>query len=124
MLVNRCFLLAPAGYPEVVNSAANTQSERRGGGALKKHEGLLLQTGGSELTAEADPSSFVPLANRVSELIRVMSRVQPDDLSAAEIAALLGILAPADSRVNGRPTARPGLRLVRSCGEQPTSDLA
>lgn len=91
---------------------------------LKTHKGFLPETEGSELTAEAGPTSYLPLSDRLSELIRVMSRVQPDDLSAAEIVALLGILAPADSRVNGRPTARPGLRIVRSCGEQPTSDLA
>lgn len=97
---------------------------------LKTREGIRPETVGSELTAEAvstptiNPVSYLPWSDRLSELIRVMSRVQPDDLSAAEIAALLGILGPADCRVNGGPTARPSLRIVRSRGEQPTPDLA
>jgi len=41
------------------------------------------------------------------ELQQMMSRVRPEDLSAAEIAALLDILAPADSRVVGGPAGRP-----------------
>ena len=46
------------------------------------------------------------------ELEQVMSRVQPQDLSAAEVASLLAILRPAHSRVIGRPTGRLGV-LVR-----------
>ena len=57
------------------------------------------------------------------ELQQVMARVQPEDLSAAEIAALLVILRPAHSRVIGGPAARPGLRLLVS-GDQPAPQLA
>jgi hypothetical protein len=39
------------------------------------------------------------------ELQQMMSRVRPEDLSAAEIAALLDILTPADSRVVGGPAS-------------------
>jgi len=41
------------------------------------------------------------------ELQQVLSRVRPEDLSAAEIAALLDILTPADCRVVGGPAGRP-----------------
>ncbi len=40
------------------------------------------------------------------ELLQVMSRLRPDDLSVVEIAALLVILEPAHSRIVGRPTGR------------------
>jgi len=43
------------------------------------------------------------------ELEQVMSRVRPADLSGAEIAALLVVLAPAHCRVIGGPASRPGL---------------
>jgi hypothetical protein len=42
-----------------------------------------------------------------SRLQRVMTRVRPDDLSIAEIVALLDILTPADFRVVGGPASRP-----------------
>lgn len=58
------------------------------------------------------------------ELEQVMSRVRPADLSAAEVAALLAILAPAHSRVIGSPAGRPGLHLVGVRGEQPAPKLA
>jgi hypothetical protein len=41
------------------------------------------------------------------KLQQVMSRVRPEDLSVAEIVALLDILTPADSRVVGGPASRP-----------------
>ena len=43
------------------------------------------------------------------ELEQVMLRVQPQDLSAAEVASLLAILRPAHSRVIGRPAGRLGV---------------
>ena len=43
------------------------------------------------------------------ELEQVLSRVRPQDLSAAEVAGLLGVLTAAYSRVIGGPTGRPGL---------------
>jgi hypothetical protein len=58
------------------------------------------------------------------ELQQVMSRVRPEDLSAAEIAALLAILTPAHSRVIGRPAGRPGLRVLGVRGEHPAPNLA
>jgi len=56
------------------------------------------------------------------ELEQVMSRVRPDDLSAAEITALLAILTPAHSRVIGGPAGRPGLRIAGR--QDATSQLA
>jgi hypothetical protein len=41
------------------------------------------------------------------KLQQVMTRVRPEDLSVAEIVALLDILTPADSRVVGGPANRP-----------------
>ena len=41
-----------------------------------------------------------------SQLVRVMTRVRPEDLSEVEIAALLLVLVPALSRVIGGPAAR------------------
>lgn len=58
------------------------------------------------------------------ELEQVMTRVKPNDLSADEIAGLLGILRPAHSRVIGGPTGRPGLHLAASCSDQATPQLA
>src|ERR1700681_2732127 len=58
------------------------------------------------------------------ELQQVMSRVRPEDLSAAEIAALLAILMPAHSRVIGGPTGRPGLRVLGVSGKHPAPKLA
>jgi hypothetical protein len=58
------------------------------------------------------------------ELQQVMSRVRPEDLSAAEIAALLAILTPAHSRVIGGPAGRPGLRVLGVRGEHPAPNLA
>lgn len=57
------------------------------------------------------------------ELQQVMSRVRPDDLSAAEIVALLAILSPADRRVIGGPTGRPRLRVLGIRGEHPAPKL-
>jgi hypothetical protein len=51
------------------------------------------------------------------ELQQVMSHVRPDDLSAAEISALLAILAPAHARVIGGAGNRLGLRVLRTSGE-------
>jgi hypothetical protein len=57
------------------------------------------------------------------ELEQVMSRVQPGDLSAAEIAALLAVLIPAHSRVIGGPASRPKLRAT-GVREHSASNLA
>ena len=51
------------------------------------------------------------------ELQQVMSRVRPEDLSAAEISGLLAILVPAHSRIIGGPTGRPMLRALGIPGE-------
>jgi hypothetical protein len=58
------------------------------------------------------------------ELAQVMSRVRPADLSVAEIAALLVILTPADSRVIGGPAGRPNVRVLGVGGKHPASNLA
>ena len=58
------------------------------------------------------------------ELQEVMSRVEPDDLSAAEITALLDILGPAHSRVIGGPAGRPRLRLRGIRSDYPAPKLA
>ncbi len=91
---------------------------------MKTYEGFMMKTEGSESGAEACSTGFLPVPNLLPELLTVMARVRPEDLSAAEVAALLGILAPADSRISGRPGARPVLRIVRPCGEHPASDFA
>ena len=82
------------------------------------------ESGGEACPTRFSPVRFSPLPDLLPELLTVMSRVRPEDLSAAEVVALLGILAPADSRLNPRPSARPVLRIVRSCGEHPASDFA
>jgi hypothetical protein len=57
------------------------------------------------------------------ELRQVMSRVRPEDLSAPEITALLGVLTPAHSRVIGGPASRPPIGL--GVGDKhPTPNLA
>jgi hypothetical protein len=58
------------------------------------------------------------------ELAQVMSRVRPEDLSVAEIAALLVILTPADARVIGGPAGRPTVRVLGVRGKHPASNLA
>jgi hypothetical protein len=58
------------------------------------------------------------------ELEQVMSRVRPEDLSAAEVAALLAILMPAHARVIGGPPGRPRLRVLGGRREHPASQLA
>gem|GEM_PF-5313466 len=58
------------------------------------------------------------------ELDEVMSRVQPADLSAAEIGALLAILRLAHARVIGGPAGRPGLRVLGVGDEHPAPKLA
>ena len=58
------------------------------------------------------------------ELAQVMSRVRPEDLSAAEIAALLAVLMPAHSRVIGGPAGRPRLHMLRIRGEHPAPEFA
>jgi hypothetical protein len=58
------------------------------------------------------------------ELEQVMSRVGPDDLSAAEIAALLDVLRPAHCRVIGGPASRPSLRLLGVRGEYSAPEFA
>ncbi|MDT5093356.1 MAG: hypothetical protein QOG37_1532 [Mycobacterium sp.] len=72
--------------------------------------------------ATADQSGVLPHLRW--ELLQVMSRVRPEDLSAAEIAALLLVLTPAHSRVIGGPALRPGLRVVGIRGEHPAPNLA
>lgn len=51
------------------------------------------------------------------ELLAVMSRVRPEDLSAAEITALLAIFRPAEARVVAGPAVRPALRLLSASGQ-------
>jgi len=58
------------------------------------------------------------------ELEQVMSRVRPQDLSAAEVAALLAILMPAHARVIGGPLGRPRLRVLGSRREHAASQPA
>lgn len=70
---------------------------------------------GERISAELEfattgPNGVLPLLRW--ELAQVMSRVRPEDLSDAEIAALLAILMPAHSRVIGGPTGWPGLTLT------------
>jgi hypothetical protein len=95
---------------------------------LKPDDGLVLEAECSESDVESDAVagsvSLVALANLVWELRDVMSRVRPEDLSAAEVAALLGILTPAQSRVIGRPAAGPRLRIVRYRCDHSAPDLA
>jgi hypothetical protein len=47
-----------------------------------------------------------------SELEQVMTRVTPSDLSAAEVAGLLVILSPVDTRLVDGPSGRPRLHVV------------
>ena len=58
------------------------------------------------------------------ELQQVLSRVRPQDLSAAEVAGLLGILESAHSRIVGGPTNRPGPGVRGVGGEDSASQLA
>jgi hypothetical protein len=58
------------------------------------------------------------------ELQQVMSRVRPEDLSAAEIAALLAILEPAHSRVIGGPAGRPRLCVLGVRGQDAAPNFA
>lgn len=58
------------------------------------------------------------------DLLQVMSQVRPEDLSAAEIAALLAILGPALTRVIGGPASRPRLHVLGGRREHPAPDLA
>ncbi len=71
--------------------------------------------------AKTGPNGLSPLLR--CELLQVMSRVRPEDLSAVEIAALLAVLAPANSRVIGGPAGRPRLRVHGTRGEHPAPDL-
>jgi hypothetical protein len=83
---------------------------------------------GAHITAAHDDTETVArprlLPHLRWELEQVMTRVRPADLSAAEIAALLGILRLAHSRVIGGPPGRPGLRIIGGRGEQPAPKLA
>ena len=58
------------------------------------------------------------------ELEQVLSRVRPQDLSAAEVAGLLGILKSAHCRIVGGPTGRPGLGVLWVRGEDSAPQLA
>lgn len=58
------------------------------------------------------------------ELEHVLSRVRPQDLSATEVAGLLGILTSAHSRIVGGPTGRPGLGVLWVRGEDSAPQLA
>jgi len=57
------------------------------------------------------------------ELREVMSRVRPEDLSATEITAILGVLTPAHTRVIGGPASRPPV-FVEVRDEHPTPNFA
>ena len=76
--------------------------------------GLTLLTMGSGPRAKQSPINLLPLPDLLWKLRDVMSRILPEDLSAAELSALLGVLIPAQARVVGRPAARPGLHVVGS----------
>ncbi|CAN5209026.1 hypothetical protein BH11ACT7_BH11ACT7_14800 [soil metagenome] len=83
----------------------------------------------SELTERISAAGgHVPVAHSMPhlrwELEQVMTRVRPEDLSAAEITALLAILMPAHSRVIGGPAGRPGLRVVGVRQQDAASQLA
>ena len=67
--------------------------------------------------AGAPVKDFPLLPHLRWELEQVMTRVCPQDLSTAEIAALLAILRPAHSRVIGGPASRPGLRVLGVDGD-------
>jgi hypothetical protein len=58
------------------------------------------------------------------ELEQVLSRVRPQDLSAAEVAGLLGILTSAHCRIVGGPTGRPGLGVLWVRSEDSAPQLA
>jgi hypothetical protein len=58
------------------------------------------------------------------ELQHVLSQVRPQDLSTAEVAALLGILTSAHSRIVGGPAGRPGLGVIRVRGKNSPPQLA
>lgn len=83
----------------------------------------MLKTEGFGPHMDAGLNTMAPLHFLVLELREVLSGILPEDLSAGEVAALLDILIPAHARVIGRPSARPGLRIARSYGDQPASDL-
>lgn len=53
------------------------------------------------------------------QLGEIMGRVKPSDLSAAEVIALLAVLAPAHSRVLIGAIGPPGRPLLRAVGEPP-----
>jgi hypothetical protein len=82
------------------------------GGIMLQLIGRMKDLVDPECNGGADTSNLLAPPNLLRELREVMSWVQPEDLSAAEIVALLGILTPARSRVIGRPTARPRLRVI------------
>lgn len=90
----------------------------------------MFETEISELTERITATGNQVVAERIHvlphlrwELEQVMSRVRPDDLSAAEITALLAILTPAHSRVIGRPTGRPRLRVAGTGRQDAASQL-
>ncbi len=66
---------------------------------------------------DAGPDASVLVPHLRWELEQVMSRVRPADLSGAEIAALLVVLAPAHCRVIGGPTSRPRLPFAGGRGQ-------
>jgi hypothetical protein len=70
----------------------------------------LFEVGGHIVATRGDFANTSPHLRW--ELQEVMSRVRPDDLSTAEISSLLAILVPAHSRVIGRPTGPPPLRIL------------
>jgi hypothetical protein len=81
-----------------------------------------ISTAGELIAADHDAAKTSPHLRW--ELQQVMSRVSPDDLSAAEISSLLAILVPAHSRVIGGPAGRPALRVIGIVGEDPAAKLA
>lgn len=91
----------------------------------------MFETEISELTERITVAGEQVVAERARvvphlrwELEQVMSRVRPEDLSTAEITALLAILAPAHSRVIGGPASRPGLRIAGTGRQDAASQLA
>ncbi|MDT5015573.1 MAG: hypothetical protein QOD39_1733 [Mycobacterium sp.] len=82
--------------------------------------GKLITAGLDDMTAGLNSLAY----HLRWELVQVMSRVRPEDLSAVEVAALLVILAPAESRVIGGPAGRPGARVHGVRAMHPAPNLA
>lgn len=106
--ISRLLAIAAAGVQDCIITAAVDLPDCPHG-----LERATLKTG-NDITRTDSPADAerALLPHLRWELTQVMTRVQPDDLSNAEIAALLAILRPALTRIVGGPTSGPRLRLV------------